>query len=74
MKTLVWGLFICVVIYSVMDGLRTYHLLKLGYDEVNPIVQLTITHFGTVPGIMLIKAWSFVIGIVTVAFVTENAS
>lgn len=61
MKALVWGLFGCV-----LDGFQTYHLLKFGYKEVNPIIQLAITHFGDVPGIILVKAWFLMLSMVAV--------
>ena len=56
MKTIIWLLYITVVIYVMLDGVHTKMLLDLGAKEVNPILNWLIAYTGTVYVIFYVKA------------------
>ena len=46
-KTIVWLLFLLLVVYNIIDTLQTIMLLELGEGEANPIYQMLINTHGT---------------------------
>lgn len=58
MKLLVWGLFTCVVFYSVLDGFHTYFLINFGLTEVNPIMKILMDYLGITEALIVMKTIS----------------
>jgi hypothetical protein len=48
----------CNLALQLFDGLATYHGLKVGYGEGNPIVAAMLAAVGIGPGLFLVKAYA----------------
>ena len=47
MKTIIWLLYLSLVVYCLLDGLHTMLLLEHGIEEANPIMVFLIDYIGT---------------------------
>lgn len=57
-----------VLFLQVLDGVSTYHVIKDGGRELNPIVGWCIDHFDLYWGLLVAKGWAVVAILIAAKF------
>lgn len=72
-KILIWSMFICLILYSIVDGMQTYALLDIGIGrEANPYMIYMINKLGLYHGILMPKLIGLIVSFLALIFLTTK--